>query len=150
RHALVIGGSMAGLLAARVLSDHFEQVTLVERDRFPEEPAPRVGVPQSRHVHILLARGRLILERLFPGLGQELVAAGARGLDVAADVAWLMPAGWGVRFSSGRSALASSRDLLECMVRRRVGALSRVRFMPEHSVNELLPSAGGAAVAGVV
>jgi 2-polyprenyl-6-methoxyphenol hydroxylase-like FAD-dependent oxidoreductase len=129
RHALVIGGSMAGLLAARVLSDHFEQVTLVERDRFLEEPAPRVGVPQSRHVHILLARGRLILEQLFPGLGQEMIAAGAHELDVAADVAWLMPAGWGVPFHSGRAALASSRELLECMVRRRVAVLRRVRML---------------------
>jgi hypothetical protein len=71
----------------------------------------------------------LILEQLFPGLGQEMIAAGAHELDVAADVAWLMPAGWGVPFHSGRAALASSRELLECMVRRRVAVLRRVRML---------------------
>ena len=65
-HALVIGGSMSGMLAARVLADHFERVTIVERDRFPEGPVPCKGVPQARHVHALLKRGRITLERLFP------------------------------------------------------------------------------------
>ena len=57
RQAIVMGGSMAGLLAARVLSDHFDHVTVIERDRFPEGPEHRKGVPQGRHFHILLKRG---------------------------------------------------------------------------------------------
>ena len=56
RHAVVVGGSLAGMLAARVLSDHFDIVTLLERDRFPETPAARKGLPQGRHVHALLER----------------------------------------------------------------------------------------------
>ncbi len=60
-HAVVIGGSMAGLLAARVLSDHFEQVTIIERDRLTRDADPRKGVPQGRHVHGLLARGAVIM-----------------------------------------------------------------------------------------
>lgn len=62
-HAIVIGGSMAGLFAARVLADSFARVTLVERDTFPAAPVFRAGVAQSRHLHILLLRGRLLLER---------------------------------------------------------------------------------------
>jgi len=54
RHAVVVGGSLAGMLAARVLSDHFDDVTLLERDRFPETPTPRKGLPQGRHAHDLL------------------------------------------------------------------------------------------------
>ena len=61
-HALVVGGGMAGLLAARVLAEHFDRVTIVERDRLPAGPEPRGGVPQARHVHGMLMRGRLILE----------------------------------------------------------------------------------------
>jgi len=76
-HALVIGGSMAGLLAGRVLANHFDQVTIIEGDFFPENPVPRRGVPQSCHFHLVLKRGRMILEQLFPGLQNELVAAGA-------------------------------------------------------------------------
>ncbi len=75
--AVVIGGGMAGLLAARVLSEHFERVRIVERDGFPEGPSFRKGVPQARHLHTLMARGRLIVNELFPGIEDELVEAGA-------------------------------------------------------------------------
>ncbi|MGK7916013.1 MAG: FAD-dependent oxidoreductase, partial [Prochloraceae cyanobacterium] len=70
-HALVIGGSIAGLLAARVLAEHFERVTIIERDYYPENPEPRSGVPQSNQGHFLLARGKQILEELFPGFVEE-------------------------------------------------------------------------------
>jgi len=90
-HALVIGGSLAGLLAAKVLSDHFERVTIVERDSFPLSPQPRRGTPQANHVHALMPRGRLIVEQLFPGLHQEMIAAGAPLVDLARDIAWLTP-----------------------------------------------------------
>src|SRR4029077_13995230 len=73
RHAVVVGGSLAGVLAARVLSDHFEGGTLLGGDRFPAPPAARKGLPQGRHAHILLERGRGAMERLLPGLTGELV-----------------------------------------------------------------------------
>jgi glycine/D-amino acid oxidase-like deaminating enzyme len=80
-HALVIGGSMARLFAARVLSERFERVTIVERDSFPEGPQFRKGVPQSRHLHAFMMRGRMISDRLFPGLSEELEEAGTVRLD---------------------------------------------------------------------
>ena len=108
-HAVVIGGGIAGLLAARVLTDHFERVTLVERDHFPETASPRKGLPQSRHLHVLLTRGRMALEQLFPGIGDELLAPGAEAIDAAGDIAWLTPAGWGTRFPSDIRSFACSR-----------------------------------------
>jgi pimeloyl-ACP methyl ester carboxylesterase len=69
-HAIVIGASMGGLLAARAVAEHYERVTIVERDELPEAPEPRKGVPQGRHPHALHARGREGLEELFPGLTQ--------------------------------------------------------------------------------
>ena len=66
-HAVVVGASMAGLLAARSLLDHYERVTIVDRDDIPSRPQPRGGVPQGRHAHGLLAEGRTILEEMFPG-----------------------------------------------------------------------------------
>lgn len=147
--ALVIGGSMAGMLAARVLTDRFERVTVVERDRFPEGPAPRKGVPQARHVHALLKRGRITLERLFPGIGDELVAAGAPTLDMANDIAWLNPAGWGVRFPSDLAFVSFSRDLLDWHVRRRLATYNGgVRFLEGYDVTGLIPDAAGSGVAG--
>jgi 2-polyprenyl-6-methoxyphenol hydroxylase-like FAD-dependent oxidoreductase len=80
-HAVVVGGSLAGMLAARALSDHFEGVTLLERDRFTETPAARKGLPQGRHVHVMLERGHGAMEWFLPGLTGELVRAGAEPLD---------------------------------------------------------------------
>src|SRR5260370_7411485 len=73
RHAVVVGGSLAGMLAARVLSDHFDGVTLLERDRFTEAPAARKGLPQGRHGHVLLERRREALERFLPPLTGDLL-----------------------------------------------------------------------------
>src|SRR5215470_10937071 len=77
RHALVIGGSLAGLFAARVLADFFESVTIVDRDSFPPTPEHRTGVPQSFHAHGLLPTAFPILEQLFPGIIDELREDGA-------------------------------------------------------------------------
>jgi 2-polyprenyl-6-methoxyphenol hydroxylase-like FAD-dependent oxidoreductase len=147
-HALVIGGSMAGLLASRVLADHFDRVTIVERDRIPVGPAFRKGVPQSRHVHVLMTRGRQILERLFPGLEKRLLKAGAELIDSAEDFEFLTPAGFGPRFRSGIPFLQCSRELLEFAVRERVTSIPQVRFLEGTDVTGLLPATGDEAVAG--
>lgn len=76
-HAVVIGGSITGLLASRVLLNHCDRVTLIERDLYPPEAEFRQGVPQARQVHQLLVRGKVILERLFPEIEKELLNAGA-------------------------------------------------------------------------
>ena len=145
RHAVVVGGSLAGMLAARVLSDHFDGVTLLERDRFPETPAARKGLPQGRHAHGLLERGRQTLERLLPGLTEELVRAGAEPLDWTQDVAWMSPYGWYVRFPGELLLLTSTRDLIDWGVRRRVAALPNVRIHQGGDVVGLIlgPGDGG-------
>ena len=79
--AVVLGASMSGLLAARVLADFYQTVTVIERDVLPTDPAPRRGVPQGRLIHALLARGAQIIDELFPGLLDELVANGATRWD---------------------------------------------------------------------
>ena len=76
-HAVVVGGGIAGLLAARVLVSHFEQVTLIERDALTDSVQARKGAPQGRMLHAMLPRGQGIVEGLFPGYGHDLKAAGA-------------------------------------------------------------------------
>lgn len=147
-HAVVIGGSMAGLLAARVLSERFGRVTVVERDGFPAGPNFRKGVPQSRHQHIFLPRGRRIAERLFPGIEDELVSSGAEVMDVADDGSWLTPAGPAPRFRSGVALIGCTRDLIEWTVRGRVASLPNVRFLERTEVTGLLTGPEG-RVAGV-
>src|SRR5690242_9937401 len=92
--AIVIGGGIAGLLATHILTDFFDQVTLVERDRYPEEPTFRSGVPQGRHVHSLLTRGVQYLEEFFPGFTEKLVARGAQPADFIKDFRVRVAAGW--------------------------------------------------------
>ena len=148
-HAVVVGGSLAGMLAARVLSDHFDAVTLLERDRFPGAPAARKGLPQGRHVHALLERGRGALERFLPGLTGELVRAGAKSLDFTRDVALMSPYGWYVRFPGKLLLLASTRDLIDWAIRSRVAALPNVRIRQGAAVAALIRGPGGARVCGV-
>lgn len=81
--AVVLGAGMAGLLAARVASESYDSVTVVDRDRLPDHPAQRKGVPQGRHLHSFLTRGTGILGELFPGILDELAAAGAVVIDNA-------------------------------------------------------------------
>ncbi len=76
-HAVVVGASIGGLLAARVLADAYEKVTVTDRDRLPGNSQNRRGVPQGRHIHVLLPSGAAILDELFPGLLADLVSSGA-------------------------------------------------------------------------
>ena len=151
RRAVVIGAGIAGLLTARVLGDHFDVVTVVERDRLPEaEPLPRAGAPQAGHVHGLLARGHAILERLFPGIDAELAAAGAPLVDWTQDCRWFTFGGWKPRFSSGIIARTVSRDQLEWTIRHRVEAMERVMVLEQQEVQALLAAPGGGGVAGLL
>jgi 2-polyprenyl-6-methoxyphenol hydroxylase-like FAD-dependent oxidoreductase len=150
QHAVVIGSSMAGMLAGRVLTDHFEHVTILERDILPDTPSPRKGLPQAHHLHILLMRGQLIFEHLFPGLVEEMVAAGIPRLDVGCDFRWLMPAGWGVPFHSGITILTGTRDLIDLLVRNRVRALPGLQLRDGVEGAGLLPTDDGHGVRGVL
>ncbi|MEG3895023.1 MULTISPECIES: 2-polyprenyl-6-methoxyphenol hydroxylase-like oxidoreductase [unclassified Microcoleus] len=148
-HAIIIGSSLAGLLASRVLAKHFDRVSIVERDFFPEKPAPRPGIPQSRHLHILLNRGKIILEEFFPGLENELVAAGAPSLDPR-SIGWFSPAGWAPQFSPDLNDLIMfSRDLLDWQIRHRLAENTNVHFLEGGTVTGLLANASRAEVTGV-
>jgi 2-polyprenyl-6-methoxyphenol hydroxylase-like FAD-dependent oxidoreductase len=141
---------MAGMLAARVLADHFDAVTLLERDTFPETPAARTGLPQGRHAHALLERGRRIVERFLPGLTEELVRAGAELMDFTRDFAWLAPSGWYLRVPSDLPMLACTRDLIDWCVRRRVTALTNLRVRERVDLAGLARRPqGGTRIAGV-
>jgi 2-polyprenyl-6-methoxyphenol hydroxylase-like FAD-dependent oxidoreductase len=124
--AVVLGASMAGLLAARVLADAYGQVTVVDRDQLPEGGAQRRGVPQGHHIHALLARGQQGLEELFPGLTAELVAQGVPAGDMLAN-ARVYLSGYRLRQApTGLVLLCASRPVLEGYVRARVRTLPNV------------------------
>ncbi len=147
--ALVLGASIAGLWTARVLADHFDQVLILDRDILPEEPDPRPGVPQARQYHILLLRGLQILRDLFPGIEEELIAAGAVPFDVTDDVRVRSRGRWLRQFPSGMCLLSCSRILLEATLRRRLRQNPRIRFVEGVEVKGLIADQGAARVTGV-
>jgi 2-polyprenyl-6-methoxyphenol hydroxylase-like FAD-dependent oxidoreductase len=147
--AIVIGGSMAGLLAARVLSDHYREVILVERDSLPDGPQQRRGVPQGRHTHGLLASGREVLERFFPGLSSSLIGRGALTGDIVRDCRWFFEGGCLARPDSGLDGLLMTRPLLEAAVRERVLALRNVQTRDSTAVAGLVWQESGSRVDGV-
>lgn len=149
--AVVIGGSIAGLLAARVLSDHFDQVTILDRDQFPDEPGFRSGVPQSRHIHVLLPRGRRLLENLLPGLSTALKDAGAGFVQWPRDVLWLTRAGWSERYDHDvdLGILGANRDTIEWHIRQRVLAIDGIELVESRNVTGVLTDPKGVRITGV-
>ena len=141
--AVVIGASMAGLLAARVLAEHVGQVVVLERDTLPEGAVPRGGAPQSAHAHGLLARGRRGLEELFPGLTADLVALGAMSGDMQADFRWVQEGLPMAKGTSGLRGLLVSRPLLEREVRRRTLSDARISIHEGVVVRSLLHDGSG-------
>jgi len=149
RQALVIGSGMAGLFAARVLTDHFEQVTILDRDVLSGGAEARAGVPQGRHVHGLLLRGLRILEQLFPGISAELETAGAERIDWINDLEFHTVYGVLPRFASEYQALTCSRPLLEGTIRRRLAAHPRIRFLALREAVGVLSVSDEQCVTGV-
>ncbi|GAB2792039.1 FAD-dependent monooxygenase [Streptomyces chlorus] len=120
RHAVVVGGSIAGLLAAHVLAAHADRVTVVERDRYPEGTGTRPGAPQSRHPHALLEGGQRALDALLPGFTDELRAAGAPRVGMPADMVQHHAGRWCRRTPASTYVFTGSRQQIENLVRRRV------------------------------
>ncbi len=145
-HALVIGSGIAGMCAARALSGHFDRVTLVERDRLPDRPEHRPGVPQSHHVHVLLLRGLLELERLFPGIERDLNAAGASRMDLGYDVAHCTQWGWAPRARIDVAPIMVSRLLIENTVRARIRQVPNLELLVGTRVTGLSSERQGAAL----
>jgi len=149
KQAIVIGGSIGGLLAARVLAYFYDAVTVFERDALPDTYEPRKGVPQGRHAHGLLARGREVLDELFPGFSEDAVSQGAIYGDVVDDVLWF---NYGVYLHNTPSSLKGlliSRPMLEELVRRSVLRLPNVRLQEQTEILEPICDRIAGRVTGV-
>jgi hypothetical protein len=153
-HAVVLGAGMAGLFATRVLSEFYDSVTVVERDTLPDHPNHRRGVPQDRHLHAFLGRGVQALSGLFPGLVDEMGAAGAvivRDGDLSRLYArmgdWELARSGRIADPTALTLCLASRPFMEFHVRRRVTRLPNVTIVDAHDLLEIVASAD--TVAGV-
>ncbi|WJK42584.1 FAD-dependent monooxygenase [Solwaraspora sp. WMMA2056] len=146
--AIVLGGSMAGILAARVLAESYAQVLVVDRDTVLGVDTPRRGTPHTAHAHGLHARGHLILEELFPGITDELRAVGVPTGDLG-EMRWFFNGRRILPARTGLISVTAPRPVLECHVRNRVAALPAVTFLQEHDVLDLVASADKERIVGV-
>jgi 2-polyprenyl-6-methoxyphenol hydroxylase-like FAD-dependent oxidoreductase len=149
-HAVVIGGSLAGLMSARVLGDYFDRVTLFERDRIENRPVLHKSIPQGNHVHVLLLSGQQVMSALFPGFTEELRRLGAVRFRVGIDIAWYGPNGKGYNATMsvreprdlGLEGHIMSRGLLEYLVRQRTTALANVKLETGDAIEGLVHDRG--------
>jgi 2-polyprenyl-6-methoxyphenol hydroxylase-like FAD-dependent oxidoreductase len=156
-HAVVLGASMSGLLAARVLSDFYRTVTVVERDVLPTDDAQRRGVPQGQHTHALWAVGSQILDTFFPGFLAELIADGCTVWDdgdlsrfcVSFGGHQFVRSGSFPDFQPSDAYYCPSRPFLEGHCRRRVFAIPNMALMDGHDVDGLTSDADGSHITGI-
>lgn len=153
--AVVMGAGVAGLLAARVLADHFGEVIVLDRDVLPDEPMCRRGIPQGRHLHTLLPGGFDIASGYFPGFGDDLLGAGAVRTRFGQDLCVIRPEGRSYLaavyrsepLATGIGSYSMSRGLLEHVVRRRLSELPGVTVLGGRAVRA--PVVDDGAVTGV-
>ena len=140
-HAIVLGASMGGLLAATVLSKRFARVTLVERDALPNTEEHRKGVPQGRHAHGLLTSGARVLEELLPGYAADLAAHGALDVDMSCGAQYCLSGVNLVETSSNLRSVLASRPLIESVARQHVSRLANVTVLDDCEVRSLVGNA---------
>jgi len=147
--AIVIGGGMAGLASAEVLSKHFDQVMIIERDQYSDATEFRKGVPQNRQPHALMMAGLDGLNTLFPDFTQDWLDVGAVPVDFGHDVEWNAFGQWRPQYEPGLVGLSSSRPALENVVRRRVQANRKICIQESTEVVDLVSDATFGTVTGV-
>ncbi len=135
--AVVIGASVAGLTAAKVLAQRFSQVTVIDRDFLDGGAQPRKGVPQGHHPHVLLGAGQRALEELFPGIRDEMVAEGAVPFDPGADLLFHRFGNVWPKARVGLGLISFSRPLLDYLLYKRIAQLSNVVIRPGTAVSGL-------------
>lgn len=149
-HAVVVGASMAGLLAARVLSDRFEHVTVIEKDPLSDDISQRPGVPQGQHIHAMQVAGQSILESLFPGFSADVTAAGGLELDLARDFTIYQAGDVLVHGNTSIPQYNASRPVFEHVTRRRVAELNGVTILDNCQCRTYLVDDQSSTVEGVV
>ncbi|MEV0001770.1 FAD-binding monooxygenase [Micromonospora sp. NPDC050980] len=147
--AVVLGGSIAGLFAARVLSDAYDEVLVVDRDELVGVTGPRRSRPQGRHINAMHVRGRVVMEELFPGITDELIADECPVGDFAGSVRWYFHGKAVKRTDIGFIAVPATAPLMERHIRERTHALPNVTFVEQRDIVGLATTADRRRVTGV-
>ncbi|MFI5783903.1 NAD(P)/FAD-dependent oxidoreductase [Nocardia sp. NPDC051570] len=145
----MIGAGIGGLLAARVMSEFFVDVTVVEHDILPDDASLRRRIPQGAHAHALLGRGLNSLEELFPGFTREMVDHGASIGDALTDFRIVFDDHFVAHSTSGIQVITASRSLLEWRLRNRVESIDNVEIIDRCAAVDIIVNPHSRAVAGL-
>jgi 2-polyprenyl-6-methoxyphenol hydroxylase-like FAD-dependent oxidoreductase len=150
KRAIVVGAGLGGLSAARVLSDYFDEVMILDRDELPDDAIPRPGVPQGKHAHLLLAGGLKALVNLFPDLGNELMRAGAEPIDPGFDIL-IEDSGRDIwpKIKFGRSTYSMTRPLIERVLRRYVERIGNIKVRGGCRAHNIISGSKARAATGI-
>lgn len=140
-HAIVIGGSIAGLLAAGVLAKHYSKVTLIDADALSNINAARKGVPQGNHVHGVLRKGWQQMLSVFPNLEKKVSDAGAVWLDVGTEIKWHYFGVERATFESKGRTPFLGRPTLESLIFQELEELKNVECLSATFVEEYVGTA---------
>ncbi|MEY9857939.1 2-polyprenyl-6-methoxyphenol hydroxylase-like FAD-dependent oxidoreductase [Catenulispora sp. GAS73] len=147
--AVVLGGSIAGLFAARVLAEAYDEVLVVDRDTVTGVDGPRRGRPQGKHINAMHVRGRVVMEELYPGITDQLIADGTPFGDFSGSVRWYFRGRPVKRADIGYIAVPASAPLMERRIRERTAELENIRFVERCDILGLTATADHAQVTGV-
>ncbi|ULT59625.1 FAD-dependent monooxygenase [Neobacillus drentensis] len=136
--AVIIGGGISGKLTARVLSDFFQKVIILERDSKPNGPFPRKGAPQGEHIHALLFSGANGLEELFPGITEKFNASGAVKINSTQDIAWFHHGVWKLRYEGDYTTILQTRPHLEWHIEQYIKSIPNVTIQYSQNVQNFL------------
>lgn len=147
--AIIIGGGISGKLAARVLSDFYKEVVILERDHEPAGPSPRKGAPQGEHLHALLHAGEYGLEELFPGITEEFYRGGAVKINSTMDLAWFHHGVWKLRYDGLYSTTLQTRPHLEWQIEQYSKKIPNIAFHYNQVVQDFLYNEAKNRIIGV-
>ncbi|WHY64929.1 FAD-dependent oxidoreductase [Neobacillus sp. SuZ13] len=147
--AIIIGGGISGKLAARVVSDFFKEVLIIERDHEPQGPFPRKGAPQGEHLHALLQAGEHGLEAMFPGITKKFHSSGAVKINSTQGLAWFHHGVWKLRFNGEYTTTLQTRPHLEWHIDQYIKAIPNVTFLYNHTVENYIYQEEKNRIAGV-
>ncbi|MEL6495540.1 MAG: FAD-dependent monooxygenase, partial [Cyanobacteria bacterium J06623_7] len=149
--AIVVGGSIAGMLSARVLSAYFSRVIICDRDELPETPQARRGVPQSVQPHVLFTKGYRLLIEFFPEIESSFAQHGVLSIDWAREFKHYVNGHWGIEATEASEivSLTCSRYLLEWIIRQELQKVPGIEIQAQRKVAGLLYDRATTKVTGV-
>ena len=148
--AVIVGASVAGLLAGRVLADYFDEVVLVDKEGLDQGPVPRKAVPQGNHIHGILTPTFHILKRFLPELIDDLVDGGAHLFDGGRDWRFHVYGNFLTNGETGQKLIGSTRPFFEDHLRRRVASITNIEIRAEHRFKNWVPGNDNRRVEGII